>query len=125
MASKDAIVAALEYRYDHFAARAVFRELLATAGLEEQKTYGQDEIKKLAEGLVRVGDRVEAVVDRLNGIAEKEKPKVAEPAPTAAEEKPAAAKPAAAKPAAAKPAAAKPAAKAAKKGTASRSRAKS
>ncbi len=116
MASKDAIVAALETRYDHFAARTVFGELLAAAGLEDQKTYGLEEIQKLTEELVRGGDRIEAAVDRLNGLAEKEKPKAAKAAPKAAAEKPAAAKPAASKPAAKTPA---------KKSTSSRSRAKS
>ena len=75
MASKDAILEILESRYDYHAARVIFRDLHATAALEEQRSYGPDEIGKLAEALVRVGERAEAAVDALNGLATEAKAK--------------------------------------------------
>ena len=68
MASRSAILAILETRFDHYSSKVVFAEVLEFAGLESQAKYEPSEMKKFVTALVRVGHRVENVIDRINAL---------------------------------------------------------
>jgi len=117
MASRSDILNILEIRYDHYSARIVFADVLEAAKLESKSKYEPAEVTKIANALIRVGVRVERVVDRIRALGSG-KPAKAAPAAkaAAAPAEPAPAEPEAAEKAAApKAAPAKKTKKAAKK----------
>ena len=98
MASRSDILNILETRYDHLSAKVVFAEVLENTRLESKAKYEPTEVAKIANSLIRIGSRVEKVVDRIRALdakpakaapAKKEAPASAEKKAAPAEKKPA------------------------------------
>ena len=68
MASRSDILNVLETRYDHLSAKVVFAEVLENTRLEEKAKYEPAEVVKIANSLIRVGSRVEKVVDGIRAL---------------------------------------------------------
>jgi hypothetical protein len=63
-----AIYRALEFRYDYYSARTIFKEALTWSGLEEKKSYEPKEIKAISAAVKSMGNRPEAAVDALKAL---------------------------------------------------------
>ena len=68
MASRTEILSILQTRYDHFSAHNVWSEVLEVTKLESKAKYEPAEVKKTANALVRLGNRIERVVDRIKAL---------------------------------------------------------
>lgn len=62
MATKEAILALFEQRFDYYSARTVMGEALARAGLADRKDYDAEQLDRLVQGLVLTGH---GMLDRL------------------------------------------------------------
>jgi len=80
--AQDDLVAALRLRYDHYSAQTMFEVACKQANLADQATYDRAEITAFRSALARVGDRLQAVDERLDHLLGTSG-EAAAPAPTA------------------------------------------
>jgi hypothetical protein len=76
---KDDLLAALRLRYDHYSAQTIFDASRKQAGLADQPSYAGAEVAALRAALDAIGDRLERVNERLDGMlgdSEPAKPEV-------------------------------------------------
>lgn len=99
--AKDAVIAALRLRYDHYSAESMFGVVRERASLADKAAYEAGELRALREVLAHMNDRLGGVVARLDDMlgapaAPSAAPAKPEPAPAKPEPAPAKPEPAAA-----------------------------
>lgn len=75
MASKDKILAMFERRFDHHSARVALAEAAALAGIEDPGSMDAKGYRALAEAVLRLDGRADAVVEALREAADAAAPK--------------------------------------------------
>ena len=66
--AKDDLIEALRARYDHYSAQTLFEMARERAGLDDKAALEAGELRAWREGLIAVGDRIDGVLERIDGM---------------------------------------------------------
>ena len=66
--AKDDLIEALRARYDHYSAQTLFEMARERAGLDDKAALEAGELRAWREGLIAVGDRIDGVLGRIDGV---------------------------------------------------------